>query len=223
MLMDNIRRGAKKHRTLMMIIVGALCLSLLAGVVFMGGGGRQQSEVTLAQQIEAYEKLIADSRTRLAEKPNDYSANESLGDLLLNLSSMYTQNNEAEKAKTAAEESAACYETSLKNPPEGLSKIGEARIISKLALAYEFAGDLETAETNFAKSIEIGEHDWQVEGGYIDYMFRQNSYAAALEYAQTLVGVYPEGSDELANLNYTIAILGLLSSSAEGEGESTDK
>ena len=208
MLMENIRRGAKKHRALMMIVVAGLCLSLLLGVIFTGGG-RRQSEVTLAQQIAAYEGLVKDARDKLAESPKDYSASGSLGDLLMELSLLHKQNNAPEKTITAAAEAAASYETSLANAPEGLSKIGQARIVSKLAMAYEFAGNTESAESNFKKSLETGEHDWQVERGYIDYLFRKPDYAAALAYAQSLIGVYNTGTTELTELNNAIAYLGV--------------
>lgn len=92
MFMQNIRRATKKHRKLLLTVVILLMVGLVGSFATWNSSsqvanGTDGSELTLAQQITAYESYVADL---LAEHTDpDYSASLTIASSYLDLSYLY--------------------------------------------------------------------------------------------------------------------------------------
>ena len=200
MFMDSIRRGAKKHRTVMLIVVIILCLGLVAGFA-IGGGLSGGTQPTLAEQIAAYESVIASTREDLAKKPNDYSLLTQLADYLLTVTDYYNQNNEPDKAVLAAADAITNLDAAIANAPEGLNDKGQALLLAKKASAQNICNNMEEADALFKQAMATAPDFWTVEAVYLNFIWQREGIGKALEYAKTRTSAYAEGTNERTQLN----------------------
>ena len=190
MFMQNLRRSAKKHRGLALIIVALIVVSLVATFAL---GSRNQSgknsNVDQAQQLAANikytEELIVTHEAQEGEK--DYSYYSSLAGYYATLASYYAESSSDKTAATGLK-AAENYSLALENAPAELNDLGMAKIYINIASNYWLGEDLDNAGKNFILAIEQAPSEWEIANSYANYLF----YTQGLDPAKEYLTLYKE-------------------------------
>ena len=200
MLMSDLRSMAKKNRGVMLAVVGILCIGLLSSYAMLGSSSGQSN--SLKSQISAYEKAVDNAKKELAAKPDDYSQNLNLGDLLYELASLYAEDGNA-KFSQAMADAAVYYDAAYKNAT-GLSDEGKAGILVKRANALYASGDSINAELTLMTAVYLAPTNWSANYNYIVFLLLEKGAERALEYALEYKDILAADDPNLSSLNIII-------------------
>ncbi len=202
MVIQKIRNVTQNKRWLLITVVVVLIIGLLGSYVIWSTGdfGNNNQGTDYKQQIAAYVEYIADTEKDLAEKPEDFSLLQQLGDLNAQLGNVYVNDGQTENSSAAFLKAAEYYEKSLSFLPEGLNEKGQTDIYADIALAYWLAtGHDEQSEENFKKGIEISPYDFPINNNYIVYLYSTKGIDSAIAQAEAYRDSLPEGNEYIGD------------------------
>lgn len=222
MLMENIRRGRKKYRKLLIVVIALLVISLLSTFALLGssaglnaGGEGQQTEL----QIQALKEAIAQAEAQTGEK--DYTANNTLASYYSNLASAYAEQGEDALVQEAAAKAAQYFRATAETAPEEMNELGRAQIYTNMGNHYYVAGDDVMARAAFEEAIGLAPAEWSIARAYSFFLFNTQGIEGAVAYLEefkALAGDNPEVAAEVqGSIDAFLALQSAMENSGAGE------
>ncbi|MDR2712320.1 MAG: hypothetical protein LBB91_04305, partial [Clostridiales bacterium] len=214
MFMDSIRRGRKKYRVVLIIVVVLLVFSLVGAYAFMGGnrgnvmGGGEENTIAQALQYARGMQSAVDNAKAKADEEPDYTTCSQAADTYYQQASYYAQAENPEMAKVLYDWAGYYYGKTMENAPEGLNDLGQDQIIQKQADAYtkaekndmvnkvyrDFARSIQPASNSAAAKADAEpDHDNCLQAG--DTLYRQAAYYAQGGETGTAAPIYIRAGD----------------------------
>lgn len=214
MLMDSIRRGRKKYRVILIVVVGLLAFSIVGAYAFMGGnkgnviGSGDDSSIAQALLTARGMQTAVDSAKARADEEPNYTNCSQAADTYYQQANYYAQGESPDIAKTLYAWAGYYYGKTIENAPEGLNDLGYDQIIQKQADAYtkaeendkvnkvyqDFAKSLQPASNSAAAKADAEpDHDICLQAG--DTLYRQAAYYAQGGDTETAAPIYIRAGD----------------------------
>lgn len=193
MLMQSIRRGAKKYRVLAIIVVALIVISLVLSFGMSGSNNDNNSVDNKAQllaQAEYLERSIAEQEADTGAA-KDYSYYSNLAGSYSSLAYAYYQL-ENSKSTEAYLKAAENYELALNNAPENLNETGKGLLYVDIANNYYYAGDDEKAVANYELARAIIPEEWSFASAYSVYLFNKQVYTEGMTGTREFLTDYME-------------------------------
>jgi tetratricopeptide (TPR) repeat protein len=207
--MESMRRGLKKHRTVVIIIIAILIVGLVSSFAFMGAGGNKFNSATqgdnveqVQAQIDSLEKYIAEFEPEGEELT--FSENKLLADNYLSLMGLYLQINETSKLNEHMEEGVKYYKAALDTAPKDLNDLGKAQIYSSIGLMQFYNSQTSEAKANFKKALRLAETDLDINNQYAFVLYYVDGIEAVVNHLNGLKKLLSD-ENELAAVDSMIS------------------
>lgn len=197
MTMEDMRRGIKRHRKVVLIVVIVLAAGLVSSFAFMGANKTDFSALkntgadgaNIQAQVDALKEAITD-----ASKPEGaewtFSENRNMAELYKSLAEAYLKLNDSANMASAASQAAKYYQGSLDTAPAELNDKGKADIYASQGLMYFFAGQNDPSRAAFVSALKLAPSDIEINYQYAYVIYGLEGLDAAVaflnEYKESL-------------------------------------
>lgn len=212
MTMEDMRRGIKRHRKAVLIVVIVLAAGLVSSFAFLGANktdfdalrDTSTNGANIQAQIEALKEAVAD-----ASKPEGsewtFSENKNMADLYKSLAEAYLKLNDVTNMGAAAAQAAIYYQGALDTAPTELNDKGKADIYASQGLMHFFAGDNDASRGAFASALQLAPSDIEINYQYAYIIYGLDGLEAAVAFLNDYKESLPEDDANRTTVDNIIA------------------
>lgn len=229
MTMEDMRRGIKRHRKVVLVVIIVLIVGLVASFAFMGSGGKDFSSLKTGSdseqaqsQIDALESYLSTYKPADGTDKYGFSDYSTLASTYASLTEAYMTQGDSTKWVESANKALKDYQLAYENAPAELNDLGKAQLIAGEALMYFYTGDNASALSTYKKALALAPDDLDTNYKYAYIIYVTKGLDAAVQVMTDYKNSLPEGNENRDYADQIIANFKQEAASAQTSQSTTD-